>query len=169
MNKMSPRNRAEAQAVVEQLARRGSEIRLEDEGLKKYGESAERFVKYAWAFGTVVALVTGWTLKVQWDLVQMKQEIVKLTLAADLTKDLRISDNTLTQTIQNSIVANRNERMGEIKSLREDISILKADTPKVAEMWFMQQHGISNKENYFRETGRSAPSKQVSPDEVPTK
>lgn len=153
---MAPRNREEANNILSQIAQRDSELRLEDTSFSTYISKAEWFVKYAWLFGAVVASVTIWVAKVQWDSHSQASDIAKLTSYCELAKDQWVTDQALIISIQNTIIANRTERMADVKSLRDDVATLKLDTPKVAEIWFMKIHGISNKENYMRETGQSA-------------
>ncbi len=104
---MAPRDKAEAQELLERLAAMNREFEgaaLSDKTLDRI----ERLFKYGWLIGALIVSVTTW--------------VIRLTVS--------------------------------ISDLKEDIGYVK---PKVAEMWFLKENGISNKEKFSHDRGYPAP------------
>ncbi len=178
---MSPQSRRETSEAIEKLAQREGEIRGDESSkISRAFDQAERFVKYAYAFGAMIAAVAVWTARVQWvnaeqaaaihkleerqkaDTTLQEARSEKLEARIDAFRDQRQSDQQVVATLQNTIVANKAERGVEISSLRDEDRRQQAlwDTwlRKIDDMWDARVRGESNKEYFFREHGRAAPA-----------
>lgn len=125
---MAPQSREDANLVLQELAKRESEIRKDESSkIDQAFDRAERFVKYAWAFGTVVMSITVWVMTMQFTL---------FTLRADLNRN---ADDVREELSRRQIILN-------------------GLTAKTTEMWFMKQNGISNKEKFKMDHGSCAPA-----------
>jgi len=170
-----PLTRDEAAFLIERFAKLDAEIKVEESrrdapaGLRDFVDRAEKFIKYAWAFGAIIAAITLWVGKMQWDAAQRTVEInkhetrleqldTKIEVIRESIREWRSADQRFFDTLKNSIEANRAERMNDLKVIRDDVAALKADAPKVTEMWLMQRLGRSNKEEFQRRNGYPAPA-----------
>lgn len=120
-------------------------------------ERVDAFIKYAKLFGSAIAAVVLWCGSIQRNSILHSEEIGKLIVRADAARELHYADQREIDHINNSIVANRAERVGDIAAIRLDVLELKKDTPKVTEMWLMKQMGRSNKEEFQIRNGYPAP------------
>jgi hypothetical protein len=145
---------------MEKLARRDAELR--HEAGDQTWDKLERFVRYAWACGAVVAAVTLWTAKVQWELASLVKEVALHDKRVEQLVDQRNGNTLLIQTIQTSIENNRVERVAALKELHTMVArqqtLWDAWLPKIDEMNSMKDFGISNKERFFQKNRYAAPA-----------
>ena len=157
-----PETRTEGQDVVDKLAQHDRKLRQENEEISAYVRGAKALVKHTWFLGSAIAATALWLGKMQWQQAAHDDAIKALNAFRDTSREIRGSDQLLIAAIQNSVTANRSERMNDIRAINENVShqqqMWEKWTVPISEMWFMKSHGISNKENYFRENSKSAPS-----------
>lgn len=151
------------QKAIEQLSERSVAIAREDARLKDNLDNIYKITATLKIVGTAFVAIVGWVCYMQWTVKAQGDTIKGLTTALEVIHAERDTEKFALQDIRNTIAGNRAERIVEIAAIRADVIIAKAYFAKVDEMWFMQQHGISNKEEFQRRNGYAAPTTPTSP------
>lgn len=127
--------------------------------------STERFARFiVWALGgmgAVIVTVTIFVYTTKRDVADLKAKNVEIATALE-TKNKEVSvafesikarfatDDILHLGFQNQIKGN----FDELKKREKQVS-------EVDDMWFMKEHGISNKEDFIQRHGYAAPTNPV--------
>lgn len=115
--------------------------------------SVERFVKWAYGFAAVIVAITVYTVKIQWDVAQIKEAVSANKAEIKLLHEQHEADR-LTAQIQKAFDESVTIQIGAIN---KELDKRTLDFSHVSEMWFMKEHGISNREDFERKNGYPPP------------
>jgi hypothetical protein len=149
-----------AERGFSQLADSNRRDVLSLEDFNKKADLIERFFKWIWALcAAVAAAVSMWVIS-QWTIAHQGEEIKKNIIALETVKTQAEANKLLFLQLANTMDANRRERLAQVEPIIKDVDAIKAEMPKVVEMWFMKKHGISNKEAFAQENPGVSPGGQ---------
>lgn len=115
--------------------------------------SVERFVKWAYGFGSIIVFIAVWVARIQWDMAQIK-ETVALNKAEIKAQHEQHEADRLSKEIQKALT---DALQAQINLVNKELDLRSQDINHTREMWFMKEHGISNKEDFERKNGYPAP------------
>ena len=155
-----PTTRTEGQDVLDKLAQHDSKLRRENEDIAAYIKVAKVVGAHTWFIGSAILGFALWLGKMQWTQAIHADAIKENTTYRTAAAVTQNANQIFDMTIANTVSANRTERMNDIKALSEAVNhqhqLWEKWTVPISEMWFMKNHGISNKEAYFRENKQPA-------------
>ncbi|GEM_PF-6225391 len=142
--------------IIKSLDRRRRELEADDVSVAEKVTRLETVARFIWFLGVAIVGVTCWVMWVQHSLAEAGKEmgqceadlktVNSFVKAVESKVDVRIAaDDLLHLSLQNQITANTNE-----------LEARKPQVKQVQEMWFMKEHGISNKEEFQRKANEAA-------------
>lgn len=115
--------------------------------------SVERFIKWAYAFGLSIFTVVVYVAKIQWDVAQIKENVVLNKTEIKALHEQHEADKLAAQ-VQKSF---NDSVTAQFTLVNKEFDKRAIAIDHVNEMWFMKEHGISNKEDFERKNGYPPP------------
>ncbi len=148
---MAPqRSLEESEELIRKFTKRENELAREDSNIDRTLERANKAWSFIYGIGGVLVFVILWAARTQWIQADHEARIGKLETASQAVVAQDTANKLLFQNMQTSIDA-----------ATKELDARRVEVKEVDELWWMKEHGISNKEEFYQHKGYAAPDQPI--------